>query len=196
MSGQGPFRPSTNSHDWLGHGIYFFEESETFAVDWALGRVAALALQGVLDSHAVIAADLDLSGCLDLCSGDFSRDLARIHLTLPLPVRAQHAPRLTTAGGQQHTVGDVGMPLHSLSFNYTDTTVLNALVHDLKKNGTAITSKRAAFVDGDQLYTNSYFFRRSQVQIAVLDLAIVSNPVLVHPVSLATAGTNFSNGSP
>jgi hypothetical protein len=30
--------PSSNSYDWLGGGIYFWENSYTRALDWAISR--------------------------------------------------------------------------------------------------------------------------------------------------------------
>ena len=184
LSGQSPFHPSTKPDDWLGHGIYFFEESLALAVDWAFGRVARNARQGLFDSPVVIAADIDLSHCLDLCSADHVANLRHIYQALPRPVRAQHAPILHTAAGHPVTVGDLPMSAAAWTFNSTDTTAIDALVRDLKQNGTPITSKRAAFVDGTQLYTNSYLFDRSQVQIAVLDQTVISNPQLLYPLPI------------
>jgi hypothetical protein len=32
--------PSENAHDWLGHGVYFWEHSPERALDWARRKVA------------------------------------------------------------------------------------------------------------------------------------------------------------
>lgn len=189
-SGHAPWRPSANAHDWLGHGIYFFEESLSLAVDWALGVTRQIASLGQIDSPAVIAADIDLTDCVDLCSGKWNANLSQIYSKLSHPIRAQHAPRLTTAAGIDHDIGDQ-VTQQVLAHNFTDTAVIDTLCRDLTKNGTPVTCKRAAFSDGDQLYTNSYFFRRTQIQIAALDLSILSNCHVIHPVPVVPATTNL-----
>ena len=35
------FRPSENSYDWLGSGIYFWEANPDRALDWAIQRTAS-----------------------------------------------------------------------------------------------------------------------------------------------------------
>ena len=53
-----PLTPSCNSYDWLGSGIYFWENSYSRAFDWARSRYA--------NEAAVIGAALDLGYCLNL----------------------------------------------------------------------------------------------------------------------------------
>jgi hypothetical protein len=50
--------PSSNSYDWLGSGIYFWENSYARALDWAKNRYD--------DNAAVIGAVIDLGHCLNL----------------------------------------------------------------------------------------------------------------------------------
>jgi hypothetical protein len=35
LSGKDDFRPSENAWDWLGHGVYFWEDSRLRAEQWA-----------------------------------------------------------------------------------------------------------------------------------------------------------------
>jgi hypothetical protein len=53
-----PLEPSNNSYDWLGSGIYFWENSYARAFDWAVARYEGDA--------AVIGAVIDLGYCLNL----------------------------------------------------------------------------------------------------------------------------------
>jgi hypothetical protein len=53
-----PLAPSTNSYDWLGSGIYFWENSFSRAIDWATARHP--------DNPAVIGAVIDPGHCLNL----------------------------------------------------------------------------------------------------------------------------------
>lgn len=36
VAGKIPFKPSTNSYDWLGNGMYFWENNLSRAYDWAV----------------------------------------------------------------------------------------------------------------------------------------------------------------
>jgi hypothetical protein len=53
-----PLEPSHNSYDWLGNGIYFWENSYARAFDWAVAYYE--------DDAAVIGAVIDLGYCLNL----------------------------------------------------------------------------------------------------------------------------------
>ncbi len=55
-------KPSENKYDWLGNGIYFWENSYERAHDWAKAKYG--------DDAAVVGAILDLGHCLNLT--DFS----------------------------------------------------------------------------------------------------------------------------
>ena len=53
-----PLKASSNSYDWLGNGIYFWEQNYERAFEWAKNRY---------DDHgAVIGAVIDLGYCLNL----------------------------------------------------------------------------------------------------------------------------------
>ena len=52
-------RSSEQRYDWLGHGIYFWEGSETRALEWAISRKD-------IKQPAVIGAVINLGNCLDL----------------------------------------------------------------------------------------------------------------------------------
>ncbi len=51
-------KASENSYDWLGHGIYFWEQNLQRASEWAKRRYGKDA--------AVIGAVIDLGNCLNL----------------------------------------------------------------------------------------------------------------------------------
>ena len=57
---------SENPYDWLGNGIYFWENDEQRALEWAQD----LARSGKIKSPAVVGAVLDLGKCLNLTERD------------------------------------------------------------------------------------------------------------------------------
>lgn len=185
------FQLSDSPGDWLGRGAYFFEENERKAIEWAFVQVNLRARLGSYDSAALIVADLDLSRCLDLCSGAWHApmQLAAGKL-LASGVALQKAPELTTAANLLVSIGDARVatiPGLTGDEHFTDKAVVDALVADLNANKTVITTVRASFTVGRQSYTNGYFFSDTHVQIAVLDPdAVVTNMRIIHPVPTAS----------
>lgn len=57
ISGAG-FRPSENGYDWLGKGIYFWEDAPNRAAEWASKKFCA--------KGAVLRASINLGRCLNL----------------------------------------------------------------------------------------------------------------------------------
>lgn len=59
-----PLRPSSNSWDWIGHGIYFWEHSPSRALEFA--QSASRRKNSTIKTPAVLGAVIDLGNCLDL----------------------------------------------------------------------------------------------------------------------------------
>ena len=53
-----PMKKSKNDYDWLGHGIYFWENSYERAAEWAYSHHG--------NKGKVLGAFIDLGYCLDL----------------------------------------------------------------------------------------------------------------------------------
>ncbi len=62
--GGGSLRPSENDNDWLGHGVYFWENNEQRALQFA--EEAARRKTSSIKEPFVIGAVIDLGHCLDL----------------------------------------------------------------------------------------------------------------------------------
>jgi len=62
VSGKMPLRISTNDYDWLGHGVYFWENSPDRAWAFACDQCK----RGKVKTPFVIGAVLDLGLCLNL----------------------------------------------------------------------------------------------------------------------------------
>ncbi len=82
-----PLLPSTNDYDWLGKGIYFWEQNLERAKEWASDRTS-------IQQPAVIGAIIDLGHCLNLMDSEYINLLKEEHtllcdefqeLELPLP---------------------------------------------------------------------------------------------------------------
>ena len=75
---------SKEPFDWLGHGMYFWENNYDRALQWAESKKS----KGRIDEAAVIGAVLDLSYCCDLLDSKFISMLARYYRLLEIEYSA------------------------------------------------------------------------------------------------------------
>src|SRR5690606_9876002 len=66
-------RPSENAYDWLGHGIYFWENNYQRALQFArdLKENPPKGKENLIKKPAVLGAVLDLGYCLDLLDSKY-----------------------------------------------------------------------------------------------------------------------------
>ncbi len=64
IAGEDQLLPSENDYDWLGHGIYFWENSLVRAQQWAEKQSQRKGTS--VEKPFAIGATLDLGNCLDL----------------------------------------------------------------------------------------------------------------------------------
>jgi hypothetical protein len=187
------FKHSTSPGDWLGSGIYFFENSYLKGLEWARRTVSKRNMSGHRDVTAVIACEIDLSRCLDLCDPTFAEELRSwVDENIAIDgLEMQHAPRLFSIGKREFSISD--RPYnharnrdryqHPYKVNVLDKEVINAFLEAMP-TAKRFSTVRAPFNSGRQLFPNSYLFHNSQVQIAVRDperamakLQIVDGPL-------------------
>lgn len=187
------FLLSTNRHDWLGNGAYFFQDAPLRAGIWA--ERLAENNEGKTDERddlepAVVAADIDLGDCLDLLDIKWFRTLARAHekfldseLVENLKrsgerIPGQKSPVLHLEPAEEElderelTWQEKGVGLNALDRNVINFTV--ELLED--ETGSPVRSVRAAFFEGYPVYRTSFFYNRNHVQIAVIDIdSVITN---------------------
>ncbi len=159
VGGGAPIKPSRNNYDWLGHGVYFWENDPLRAKQWAQWQAERARAKGKVFVPAVVGATIDLGVCLNLLDATSNRllesgyrFLKRAQARLGLPMPANHdAP------------GNTDRLLRRL-----DCAVINSL-HDLieQQGGEPFDSVRAAFLEGKPVYPDSTFRRKNHVQICV-----------------------------
>ena len=150
---------STNDYDWLGTGVYFFQDAPMRAAAWASQRYP--------NSPAVIRSELVLENCIDLLDiawnpiireayEIFVREYERANIPLPRqnPQRSK-AHRLDCA-----------------FFNYIVEKVLAS-------QNMVIGSIRAVFNEGDRIYPSSALSDRAHIQIVIRDLSSIQKSYLI-----------------
>jgi hypothetical protein len=148
-----PFLPSKNDHDWLGSGIYFWETNPQRGLDWAKylkGR------SHKINIPEVVGAVIDLGYCLDMLSAN---GIAA--------VRAAHDNFIETSKKSKSQI-----PSNSLGpdllLRKLDCSVINFLHESLQQAKQPLfDSVRGVFIEGDRIYTNSGFYKRTHIQLCI-----------------------------
>jgi hypothetical protein len=136
----GKFIPSAHDYDWLGHGIYFWENAPFRAWQWARGKFGS--------EGAVVEARIRLGFCLDLTDIPFTDALKAAYQGIReayilenkiLPVNKGKAPRL-------------------------DCLVINYLTERILPECDTV---RAPFLEGDPIFPGSNLLSQSHLQLVV-----------------------------
>lgn len=140
------FARSGNPYDWLGDGVYFFQDAPGRALEWAIENHPT--------APAVIGAEIRLTDCLDLLDTQWTRTISHIY-----DGYVDHLKRAGMVPPRQ--VGGA----HRL-----DREVINYAVGVLAEQGISVACVRGAFREGRPVYADSAIYDRAHVQIAVRDL--------------------------
>ena len=140
------FRLSRNPYDWLGDGVYFFQDGFDRAWEWAREN------HGV--DAAVIAAEIYLIDCLDMLDTRWTKVVSEAY---------NQFLNLYKQSG-------LNLPRQTLGAHRLDREVINYMVGVLSERGDSIKCVRAAFAEGSPVYPDSAFYDYGHVQIAVRDV--------------------------
>jgi len=148
-------RPSQNDYDWLGSGIYFWQNNPRRALQFALERQAGgFNSRGTVETPFVIGAVINPLRALDLAEASALLQVKDAYNSL---VEATE-----DAGA--------ALPFNgaSLRARRLDCAVLN-LLHDLRQNEgvPAYDSVRGLFWEGDELYPGAGLREANHIQICV-----------------------------
>ncbi|MDR3260434.1 MAG: hypothetical protein LBT78_01215 [Tannerella sp.] len=158
LTGKTVLKESTNSYDWLGHGIYFWENSPSRALEFAEHlQKRPNRSKGVITKPAVIGAVIDLGGCLDLL------DYQNLQL-LKENYQIMRSVRNLSEFPQNRIIGD----LRDLLLRDLDCAVIEIVHVSQKQSGQSpFDSVRSVFYEGNELYPNAGFREKDHIQICV-----------------------------
>lgn len=146
-----PLKKSSNSYDWLGNGIYFWEHNYQRAFEWAETH------HGV--DAAVIGAVIDLGYCLNLTDSDSLEKLKNAYKMLE--IRCE----LT---GTKIPVNRKSKKSSELLIRDLDCAVIQQ-IHYYNKNTNLpmYDSVRGIFEEGKEAYPGAAFRERTHVQLCI-----------------------------
>lgn len=160
ITGKELLRKSCNDYDWLGNGIYFWENNYDRALEYAQYiKDNPERCKTEIKKPTVIGAVIDLGYCLDLLDSSYLKAvkegyklLVNIHDKYGIPIPANKA------------VEDEG----DLLIRKLDCAVIET-IHTFNKDTQAqqYDSVRGVFFEGDELYPNAGFKEKNHIQICL-----------------------------
>jgi hypothetical protein len=159
------FLASDNDYDWLGTGIYFFQDAPIRAKQWAT--------QQHPNDPAVLRASIHLNNCIDLFDIGWQPLLKNLYNPFVEQWRTTNKP-LPRQNPDRFPTGEASpTKAHRL-----DCFFLNYSIELLSRQDFTIESVRAAFIEGERLFPDSAIFDLTHVQIAI------GNPTLIKTIEL------------
>jgi hypothetical protein len=154
------FQPSTNGYDWLGTGVYFWQDAPNHALHWA--RKMYRQEPAVIKSRLRLDSTcLDLLDMADIDNPDFWTDSYN---------RFREMYRKT---GESLPVQNPNIPgkryLDCAFFDYLRTAV------EQDPEPESIGLIRSAFVEGNRIFLNSAICDKTHVQISVINLDLIEH---------------------
>jgi hypothetical protein len=150
-------KPSENTYDWLGHGIYFWESSPSRALAFAKEKQKWETSQGksTIKKPAVLGAVIDPGNCLNLIDQEALEVVKLAYATF--------AAQETNAGRElPSNTGPRNL------FRHLDCAVIQYL-HQIQKGRTepSFDTVRSVFIEGEPLYEGAGFRDKNHIQICV-----------------------------
>jgi hypothetical protein len=153
LAGKSRLLPSENSYDWLGSGIYFWENNPRRAFDYAkMVQANPKRSNGKVDDPFVIGAVIDLGRCLNLTESK------------SIEILKQGYDLYT----QSCSAAEFPLPQNDGLLRRLDCAVIN-MVHKFYRdeNKPPFDSVRGLFLEGDKVYDNAGFFKESHIQVCI-----------------------------
>jgi hypothetical protein len=150
---QADLKPSQNAWDWLGHGVYFWEDSQARALRWA--ETEAQRGRGSIGNPAVLGAVVQLGNCLDLIQTE--------SLSLVKDAHQAYADLCVSSGSRP--LKNRGPQFRA---RFLDCAVIETL-HQLrlKERKQPFDTVRGFFLEGRELYSGAGFRELDHIQICV-----------------------------
>lgn len=140
LSGRDVMLSSDNDYDWLGSGIYFWEEAPTRAFRWAQRKFG--------NDASVVGAKIKLGRCLNLMDVEAYSPLRETYEVLKASGRA--------------------LPINTSHYHRLDCLVINTAMEYVEKEiGKPYDTVRCPFAEGRPVFPESKLFDLSHIQIAV-----------------------------
>lgn len=152
LLGGSSFEISDNQYDWLGSGAYFWEWDPLRAYEWA---------KEFRPKHpSLVGAVIELGNCLDLTTQGGIQAVEAAYNSYAALQRVRNKPLLENKDAKGRRPGNRALRL-------LDRAVITHLHESNKGAGINYDTVRALFPEGEELYPNAGFWKKTHIQIAV-----------------------------
>lgn len=161
-------KESTAPYDWLGHGMYFWENNQQRALQWAKAKFHS----GQVKKPAVIGAVIQLGYCCDLLDSRYTAILKHYStimvewygiLDINLPENRDPSKSIS----KDKVVRELDCTL--IEFMHSE--ILTQYKKDIEERDKSdlklFDSTRGVFIEGDRVLQGSEIYERSHIQICV-----------------------------
>ncbi|MCU4677301.1 hypothetical protein N7931_16885 [Catenovulum sp. 2E275] len=153
------FRHSTNKYDWLGSGVYFWENNLERAKQYAIQD--SKRKNSSIKEPFVLAAVIELGNCLDLLDQKYNDFLKVAYTQLKQDLEAEDIEIPTNKGFSSN---DFDFKAREL-----DCAVIRYACALAEEAGEPFDSVRAAFIEGTPLYEGARFYSENHIQLAIIN---------------------------
>lgn len=150
------FKQSENDYDWLGDGMYFWENDPERAYEYV--HEAQKRDPSKYPNPTVIGAVLDLGHCLNLTEDRYK--------TLLKDAYERFKDFSDAVGVEMPKNENISENDHDRLFRKLDKAVITFL-HVINSKNQDFDSVRAMFIEGKKIYPNAGFNEKTHVQIAI-----------------------------
>ncbi len=164
-------KKSEKPYDWLGHGMYFWENNADRAFRWARDKKK----RGEIETPAVIGAVLDLGYCFDLIDSRFISMIKAYHALLVQTYKdlGQELPQNRDIKNDLHK-DKILRELDCKVIEFMHDQIIHQVADDIKTQGYSeykiFDSARGVFTEGGPAYTGAGIVEKTHIQICIRNL--------------------------
>jgi hypothetical protein len=168
LNGDDQLIPSDNPWDWLGGGIYFWEQNPARALEYAIDSAEGRQKNKIpIITPFVIGANIELGNCLNLIEPRSINIVQEAHKALEQTV---------LKSGKK-------MPINRDANRKLDCAVIQYVHQTNRESGLdPYNTIRSPFVEGNPIYTGSNFYERLHIEICVISPELIKGYFLPRPI--------------
>jgi hypothetical protein len=168
LNGKDHLRPSKNPWDWLGEGIYFWEQNPERALEYAEDSAKGKQFNRVrIRTPFVLGTQIHLGNCLNLMEPESLSILEEAFKGLEKIYKELNKE----------------MPKNDGAKRELDCAVIKYVHHSRKESGSpAYDTIRSAFQEGREIYPTAPFTTQLHIQICVINPDLIKGYFLPHPI--------------
>lgn len=168
LTGTMELRLSDNDWDWLGNGIYFWEQNPKRALEYSIESAEGRQFNKIqIKTPFVLGANIELGNCLNLVESESLAILAEAYR------------------GLVKTFKSLGknLPVNRGNNRKLDCAVIKYVhLSRMAENKPFYDTIRSAFDEGEKIYEGASFASRNHLQVCVINVNMIKGYFLPRPL--------------